>query len=157
MLVLEARPCLLCCEVFHYGEGLPWKNIFFMVLAINAANRDIKGRSPMPHHTPTLNKIFGPKIAHLPALGFRSERCLGFHTPPKSISKRWQIGNFWPKKFVKGRGDQRCQCPVWYETWKYLLKKVDLFLVLLNPLVLSLICVKIVAVFDFCYGLYFCP
>ena len=98
-----------------------------MVLAINAANRDIKGRSPMPHHTPTLSKIFGPNIAHLPALGFRSERCVGFHTPPGSKSMSWQMGNFWPKKFVKGRSDQRCQCPVWYETWEYLFKKGWIF------------------------------
>ena len=30
--------------------------------------------------TPRLNDFFGPGIAHLPALGFRSGRCFGFHT-----------------------------------------------------------------------------
>ena len=30
--------------------------------------------------TSSLNNIFGPKFSHLPALGFRSGRCLGFHT-----------------------------------------------------------------------------
>ena len=33
----------------------------------------------MPY-TPTLKEIFGPKNSHLPALGSRSRRCLGFHT-----------------------------------------------------------------------------
>ena len=30
-------------------------------------------------HTQRLNDIFGPGIAHVPALGFRSGRCLGIH------------------------------------------------------------------------------
>ena len=34
VLVVQASPCLLCWEVFHYP--LPYSNIFFTVFAINA-------------------------------------------------------------------------------------------------------------------------
>ena len=89
--------------------------------------RDIKGRSPMPHHTPTLNKIFGPKIANLPALGFRFQGCVGFHTPPGSKSKSWQKGN-------RVTNDVNVPYSMKYES---IYSKGGFFLVLLNPLVLS--------------------
>ena len=47
---MQASPCLLCFEVFHYGEGLPLLSIFFSVFAIDnsrrKAPRAYEGRSP---------------------------------------------------------------------------------------------------------------
>ena len=34
---MQASPCLLCFEVFHYGEGLPLLSIFFSVFAIDTS------------------------------------------------------------------------------------------------------------------------
>ena len=47
---MQASPCLLCLEVFHYGEGLPLLSIFFSVFAIDTSRRKspgtYEGRSP---------------------------------------------------------------------------------------------------------------
>ena len=40
LLVVQASPCLLCFEVFHYGEGLPLLSIFFSVFAIDTSRRE---------------------------------------------------------------------------------------------------------------------
>ena len=59
--------------------------------------------------------IVGHPIALLPALGFRSGRCVEPHTPLGSKSKSWQMGNFWPKNIAKARG----ACNTWktFTTW----------------------------------------
>ena len=36
---MQASPCLLCFEVFHYGEGLPLLSIFPSVFAIDTSRR----------------------------------------------------------------------------------------------------------------------
>ena len=40
---MRASPCLLCFEVFHYGEGLPLLSIFFSVLRSIPAEENPQG------------------------------------------------------------------------------------------------------------------
>ena len=40
---MQASPCLLCFEVFHYGEGLPLLSIFFSVLRSIPAEENPQG------------------------------------------------------------------------------------------------------------------
>ena len=43
VLVVQASPCLLCFEVFHYGEGLPLLSIFSLCLRSITAEENPQG------------------------------------------------------------------------------------------------------------------
>ena len=44
------------------------------------------------------------KKGNFPPTDLAENLCVEPQTPPRSKSKSWQMGIFWPKNFVKGRG-----------------------------------------------------